>query len=204
MRKLKTLLLMGAVALVALAASSATAGAFTVSNSPAGAIAAASLGALTFSGGATIRCPVTLNGSLLAGPITIAAGERIGSITEVRIGTCEGGSVRRVLVESGSAWPIQINSVPSGLPNSVSSVQILVVNSKFDLSTFGGFVECLYEGSAPASLAVSTTRTAGVYTTGLETVLTNSERFISGNNLCPSSGSFAGSFGLTRQTLTVS
>lgn len=197
MRRLKTLLVGAAIAL-ALAATSATAGAFRVTIDRGGPITAASLGPITFEGGGTINCNVTLNGLLLGGPINVAAGEKIGEITEVRTASCSGGSIRAILVGTGaSAWPVTINSVPGGLPNSVTSIELLIRGASFNLLVFGGFVECLYRGDVPASLALRATATPGKYTTGLLSLLANTLSFVRGSGLCPSSGSMRGTFSLS-------
>lgn len=205
MRKLRRLLVVGAATLVALAALSGAADAFRVAVSRGGVISAASLGALSFEGGFTYSCSVTLNGSLLSSA-TIAAGTRIGEITEVRTATCSGGTLRGFLVGTGAAaWPMRVNSVPTGLPNEVRALEVLMEGFSWELAIFGGFGPCLYRGNAPTSLAVAATRTRGVYTTGLLSLLANSAAFVSGSGLCPRSTSLRGTFGLTpQQTLTIS
>lgn len=204
MRKVKLLLAVGAVALVALAAMSATTGAFRAAISRAGAISSASLGALTFEAGTTVTCNVTLAGSLLL-TATIVAGTKIGEITEVRTASCSGGTVREILVGTGArAWPITINSVPAGLPNSVTGIELLLNNASFNLGLFGA-IECLYRGNVPSTLALSAIRgSPGSYTTGLRGILTNTENFISGSGLCLRMGTLRGGTAFTRQTLTVS
>jgi hypothetical protein len=206
MRKLKTLLLTGAVALVALAAVTATASAFEASVSGGESIASSSLGKLTFEGPISIECGVTLRGALLSGPIGISAGARIGSISAVQIASCEGGRVRAALVEEGSPWDIQIGSVPAGLPNEVEALEIVVKQSKFQLSIFGEFINCLYQGDAPSSLEALHFRGGGEneYKAGLAAVLANSESLVSGGFGCPSRGSFSGSFALSPAEVVIS
>lgn len=206
MSKYVKLVLTSAVALVALFAVVGSAVASEATVSPAGAIASASEGKLSFTGGSfTIRCNVTLNGSLLRGPIRTEGTGQLGSITEVQIRECEGGSVSGVLFreEEGRAWAIRLVRTLGTAPNSVTGLLFNIVGAKFQLSVFGEAVNCLYAGDNGALMALTATRTAGVYTTGRITALATALPLVSGGFLCPSSGTMAGRFNITAQTITI-
>jgi hypothetical protein len=201
MSKIK-LVLTAAIAFVAMAFSVSTASAYDASVSPAGAYTATS-STLTFSdGGGVIRiiCPVTLTGSLNAGPITIAAGNSIGNISGVRIGTCAGGSAVALVA---NPWNLTINNVRGTLPNAATGLEFDVNGAAFELTVriLGISVRCLYGGTAGALLGFTG---ANPYTTGGITVLGNTVPRVSGSGVCPSSGRLNGSFALSpAQTVTV-
>jgi len=94
---------------------------------------------------------------------TIAVNETLGSITEVRIANCTGGSVERVL---SLPWPLTLRAVPSGLPDSATSFEVNIVGFAINFSTFFEIPNCLYRGTAAAILSLNDTGTDR-YTTGL-------------------------------------
>ena len=204
MSKLK-LLFAATVALVAFAALTSTAGAFRAEIRNGGAINAPSLGKITFGTSPTIQCSLTLNGTL-ATSATLAAGTRIGAINEVAISACSGGEVERVL---NVPWEIVVKSVPSGLPDSATSLSLSLRRVAFLLETFFGIINCLYaeEGTRIAGGILSLADTGtNTYTTGLlradETIQL---RRSSGSGSCPTEGGFAGTFRLNAtQSITVS
>jgi hypothetical protein len=203
MSKIK-LLLTAAVAMVAMAFAVSNASAYDVSVSPAGGITADS-SSLTFSdagGLINIVCPVTLDGTLDSGPITIAAGNPFGTIDGVTIGACRGGSAVALI---GDPWPLQINRVLGTLPNAATGLLFDVVGASFELtvSIFGIPVRCLYSGTAGALMGATG---SNPYTTsGTISVLGNTVPKAGGSSVCPSSGRLNGTFNLDpQQTLTIS
>jgi len=203
---MKKLVLTAALALVALL--SVTASAFAAHNATirnAGEIATASSGKVTFRAGEiSIECNLTLSGTLAG---TISNLERpeerqsLGSIRGVAWRECAGGEVSSVL---NTPWNILYTGETGAMPNSVTSVQFTIQNAQFLLSTFGGFVRCLYAGEAPVTMAATATRTAGTYTSGLIRTTESSFAKVSGA-LCPEAGRMTGSFNMTPvQTITVS
>jgi hypothetical protein len=205
MSLLKRTLGTGVVVAVALAAFATSAAAFRLTIEEGGTITSASLGDVVFSAGIVGRCPMTLKGSFITTGITIAAGARIGSITEVRIDnpSCTGGSMRGVLVSSASPWSITISSVPAGMPNSVTALEVRINTIGIQWAVLGGFVNCLYSGSIPLNVALNRTGTAGTYTTGLLSVLTNTQALSSGGFGCPAGGEYSGTFGLSPTKLFI-
>jgi len=200
MSKLK-LLFAATVALVAFAALTSSAGAFSARVAAGGNISSPSLGRITFGSSPTIQCNLTLNGSLRTSA-SIAVNETLGSITEVRIASCTGGSVERVL---SLPWPLTVRAIPSGLPDSATSLEVNIVRSSFNLSTFFELVNCLYSGNSAGIIEMADTGT-NTYTTGLvranETVRIG---FVRGSEACPSTGEFRGRFALNAtQSITVS
>lgn len=202
MSKIK-LVLTAAIAFVAMAFSVSTASAYDASVSPAGGITATS-STLTFSDASSvirIICPVTLTGSLNAGPITIAAGNSIGRISGVTIGTCAGGSAVALV---GSGWNLTINSTLGTLPNAATGLAFDVNGAAFELTVriLGISVRCLYGGTAGALLGFTG---ANPYTSGGITVLGNTVPKVGGSGACPSSGRLNGAFALSpTQTVSVS
>jgi hypothetical protein len=206
MLKYGKLLLTTAVALVAMFAVAGSASASEATVSPAGGIAAPSSGQLTFTGGSiSIRCNVTLNGSLLRGPIRTESTSQIGEVTEVTIAreTCSGGTVEGVL---NVPWTMTLTQTLGTAPNAITGLLFTINNAQFLLSVFGGFIDCLYAGNAGALLALSAiARTSPQqYRTGTISALNSSLSLSSGGFGCPSSGSMTGTFTVTAQTITVS
>jgi hypothetical protein len=186
-----------------------TANAFAVSASVERAGAVNATGSSTFEGsGISIVCPLTLSNSLLRGPIVVARGNQIGEVTGVTIGACNGGAVESVL---NTPWRLTINdSLPTVASLTTRNATGLLLNingAAFNLSVFGGFVNCLYSGTAGALLTMTHTARESV------TYTANSLRALEGVSLplarggfgCPANGHFAGTFALSAtQTITLS
>jgi hypothetical protein len=191
-----------AVALVAMFTVAGSAMASEATVSPAGAISAPSTGQTTFTSSFSTRCNLTLNGSLLRGPIRTESTSQIGEVTEVTIAreTCEGGTVEGVL---NVPWRMTLTQTLGTAPNAITGLLLTINNVQFLLSVFGGFVDCLYEGDVGALLVLSALRTAGTYRTGNIAALNSSLSLASGGFGCPSSGSMSGTFTVTAQTITV-
>lgn len=166
------------VALVAVAAMAGTASANTIQSRPAGSITSASLGRLTFhSSLSNVICPVTMRGSLLTEAVSNTAGTRIGSISAVSIGTCEGASGVTVL---SLPWNETLTASYTG-----TRVEFTINGASFLLHEVFGGLECLYSGNANASAAVSSS------VTGLVTSAANALRNV-GNAFCPTEGNMQG------------
>jgi hypothetical protein len=195
---MKKLFLLSALALVALAAAATSATAASLQARPGGAITATSLGKLTFAAGElSIECNLTMRGNLLTTAISKTSGTKMGEITEVRWANCVGGEVAAVL---NLPWTIAYRSISGTLPEAVTAVNFTINNSSFQLSTFGGFVNCLYSGNSEASQAL-THRAGAEYTTGLVRSLENALALRNGFG-CPESGRMRGTFSQTVQTIT--
>lgn len=195
----KKVLLTMALSLVALFATAAGASAYTATVEPAGEIETVSNGKVDFTAsGITIECNLTLAGWLEE---TVANAERAGSymgeITEVNWSECVGGSVRAVL---GLEWAITTSRINGTLPNGATSLDFVINGAEFQLSVFGGFINCLYSGNAAANMAVSG---SNPYSSG--TITTNSSYTLQSGFLCPNPGSMVGSFEMEPgQTITLS
>ena len=196
---MKKLFLLSALALVALAAAATTATAASLQASPGGAITATSLGKLSFvAGEVRIECNLTMRGNLLTTAISKTAGTKMGEITSVTWANCVGGEVAAVL---SLPWTLAYRSISGTLPEAVSAVNFTINNSSFQLSTFGGFVNCLYAGNSEASQAL-THREGAVYTSGLVRSLENALTLREGGFGCPETGRMRGTFSQTAQTIT--
>lgn len=205
MLKKTKLVVMLAIAAAAMMVAASSASAITANVSRGGAVNAT--GTSTFEGsGISIVCPLTLATNLSTGPITVARGNSLGSITGVTIGACTGGSVERVLA---LPWSLTINdtlpTIERLTTTNATGVLMNINGASFNLSTFGGFLNCLYRGTAGALLTLTPTSAgANTYTArtlrALETV---SLPLVSGSG-CPATGHFAGTFTLSAvQTVTL-
>ena len=208
----RTLVALFGAVLVALAAA-AGASALEATIEPVGAIEAPSSGEISFTGGLiTVRCPLTLHGTVSGGPIELSRGSQFGLLTDVRIGRCTGGTVERVLIDNRTrAWPAKIETVlPAGFRREdIRGILFFLERAAFQLGTFGEAVRCLYEG--PAYGLIRTVNLgenrAGAWrysTDRVDALAIASLRLISGGEACPANGSFSGSFNLNPLlTLTV-
>lgn len=196
----KKLLVTTALALVALFALTGVASAYSAAVSPAGEISSPSEGKVSFtSGEITIRCNLTLTGEL-AETVELTSGSSMGEVSSVEWANCENGNVRAVL---GLPWNLSVSATLGTLPDSGTGLQFSVDGASFQLSVFGGFVNCLYRGNALALLATNDTGT-NTYSTGNITSSANALAKVSGA-LCPESGTLSGTFRLSpQQSLTVS
>jgi hypothetical protein len=183
------LLLLAVVAIGAITAS--TASAATLNASPAGNITSASLGKVTFTGGAiNIRCNLTMTGTLAA-RAAATAGTQIGEMSRVEWAACEGGNVRSV---NNLPYRLTFNRLTA------SGIEFTVNSTNFTLSVtiFGIVVDCTYGGNVPALVELISGRT------GLIRILTNTLNRTAGSSSCPASGSMSGTFGLSpQQTITL-
>jgi hypothetical protein len=183
-----------AIALLAIALTTASAGALNMSVAPAGRVRAASSGSLTFEGGGMrIECQITLGGTISRGPIVVREGAQIGETTELTIGTCSGGRVERVLL---LPWAIKIASVLGGAgPTGLTGILFTLVGAAFKLSVFGGFVNCLYMGTTAGLAALTpTARGETRYTMGSVVSLREVEIPLITGGLCPTRGHFIATF----------
>ncbi|MGN6189914.1 MAG: hypothetical protein ACTHOE_13550 [Conexibacter sp.] len=183
------------------------AAAVTASIANAGAVALT--GALTFEGsGLSIACPLTLNRSLLRGPITVVRGAQIGEVTEVRIGACSSGSIERVL---NLPWRLTINdflpTITSLTTTNATGMLVNIVGFAINFSVLGFALNCLYRGTL--GLLFPLTHTAA----GSNTYTMRSAEFLraveiplfSGEPSCPTAIHASGRFTLsTVQTVTLS
>jgi len=188
------------VVLAALAALVTNASAFSARIERGGAISATSLGKITFGTSPTVQCSLTLNGSLRTAA-SLAAGETLGSITEVRIGACSGSQFERAL---SLPWPLKVETVPGGLPDEARVIQVSIPLFAFNVSTFFELVNCLYAGRWKASIALNDAGT-NIYTTGLLAIDEARLPFARGSEACPESWELRGRFSISpQQSITVS
>jgi hypothetical protein len=195
------LALAAATAAAALSASSAFALSATVEAG--GAVSAT--GIVTFEGsGISTSCPMTLRLSLLRGPITLAAGNQIGEVTEVSINRarCSGGSIASVL---SLPWRIVINEpLPSPIePENARGLLVNFVRWSFTLEIFGGFINCLYSGNAGALIPLTRVG-AALYTFRMFRMLETIELPLISGSGCPARVHISGTFTLSAtQTMSI-
>ncbi len=201
LRSWKALRLVALVAmLTALTAARASATPYVLSIESAGRITAASSGKIAFGTFPQVRCELTLAGTLERGPIEDFAGQQFGEVTEVRIGRCEGGEITAAL---GLPWRLTVNRLLGTLPESATGALFEIVGAALDFSDSG--LSCLYGGTADTLMSLTRGGRTGSYTSGTMTAQREPALSLrSGSGLCPSSGSFAGTFTLSpAQTIEV-
>jgi hypothetical protein len=213
MTNLKRLLSLAVIALAVTAAASVDAmAARTINIEPGLSISQPSQGKVSLTGaGLTVRCNLTIGGSLRSGPIAAEEGLQYGEINEVGWSACEGGELGRALFERGP-WPITLRSLQELRGGTCSATLIAprtanasnlckalfrITGVRFLLSAFGSIVNCLY-GEVNSSIEVfvelTLTREPGVYVTGLLRIREpNSIRGNTGGS-CPGSGELSGTF----------
>ena len=204
--RIKTLTTL-ALAVCTLALTVADASALSGTDSNGGAVNATSA-SVTFEGsGISIVCPLTVELSLLRGPIAISRGSQWGEVGGVRIGSCTGGSVSGTL---GMPWRVTLNdSLPTIMSLTTRNATGLLFTAngvQFNLSVFGGFVNCLYEGNAGWLMPLTHTFSGSATYTGrtLEGLTAVNLSLIRGGFGCPSTGHFNGNFMLaTTQTIAL-
>jgi hypothetical protein len=187
-----------AVATLAIAAASVGGGSAAAAEfqfSPGGTITGTSLGPVTFSGsGITIRCELTLTGTVTTRRVPKVAGTSYGSVTGVTVGACTGGTA----AASGLPWAVTYDAILGALPDRVSGLALTLRNTSFTL-TFSG-ISCTYGGNVSSLLAVTG---SNPYTTTLYALPATSVPLTRGSFFCPSSGSMSGTFGMSpTQTVT--
>jgi hypothetical protein len=183
------LMLLAVVALCAVCAP--TANGATIEFSPGGSITAVSLGQITFSSSTLlVRCNFTLPGTL-ATSATASAGTQFGAITRAEFGPCE-GAMRSV--NNLPAELLYSRLVAEGLEFSINRWNI--THSGY---IFGIIVSCTYEGSLPALLTITASRTGSI------TLLRNQLTKVAEGSSppCASTGTLSGTFALTQQTVTL-
>jgi hypothetical protein len=197
----KKLFLTAALAVVALLAAVGSASAFTATVSPAGNYTATGAGVLFSSGATEIICNVTLTGTLAASIAEVErSGRTIGATQTARISGCNNGATVTAL---NLPWSNTTTSVSGTLPDNATAQNFSVNNSSFNLSLFGGFANCLYQGNAAAIMPLTDTGTNTYSATNIETDGTRTIALHSGFG-CPNSGSMEGTFRLgTTQSITV-
>jgi len=152
------------------------------------------LPSLTFTtpeGFASVRCPVTLEGSLHSGVIAKVARSLIGHITNQSFGSCTGGTVRTY--GESLPWHVQYDSFSTALPN-IRSVTMRVVGMMV-LVTPTGLGSCSYrtDNASPARFRMSLYGGEVIGLTAVESATIPSATFF-----CPS-GVLRGSGQATRR-----
>ncbi|HEX4807268.1 MAG TPA: hypothetical protein VFU94_15315 [Conexibacter sp.] len=155
-----------------------------------GSVRLASLGKLTFTaGGLSLECNVTLTTTFTSRDVPVREGEALGSVTGASWSNCTGGELETVLA---LPWSITYRSFAGTLPEELTSLRTTINGFAWRLSTFGGFVGCLYRGDLGLSFPLSGRNPyrTGLLTTGLESV-----RLVSGFG-CPAEGRVSSTLGI--------
>jgi hypothetical protein len=186
-----------ALAVVASGVAASSAAALDMTIDPAGRVVTASNGKLTFGEAVSIQCNVTLKATLAATSIAVTSGAHVGEVSEVSIRNCEGGSVSGVL---GLPWEITIDAPletePEAEPRNLTGMLFELRDVAFNLSIFGGFVNCLYRGDT-AGLAELIPTGEGETTYTANAIASLGEVFVPferGSGFCPEDGAFTGEF----------
>lgn len=125
--------------------------------------------------GSTIRCPLTLEGSLHSRTIAKVAGSLIGYVNRVVFGTCEAGRLRANT--ETLPWHVTYESFSGTLPL-ITSLGKSIHNMSFEIDgeIFGLAVRCRY--NMPSERFTTTREARGVLTgetPGSETVNSSTE-----------------------------
>lgn len=125
--------------------------------------------------GSTIRCPITLEGSLHTNTFAKTASLLLGFVTRTTIGTCESGRMR--LNTETLPWHIEYSSFSGTLPN-ITSIDRKILGWSWELEgeIFGLRVKCRYTTSS--QLVIDTREARGVLTEerpGTESTLSETE-----------------------------
>lgn len=190
-----------AVAVMLALAGTAVANSATIRNAGEGTLV--SSGRVTFRAtGVSVACNITLNvrWSTSIEHADRVSGQGVGLDNGFGWSGCNGGEVGTVLVPR---WTMLYAGMTGTLPNSATSLQFTVEGMSISFSIFGGFVNCLYRGEPLMSMAMATTRTAGVYTSGSVGLNEAAYTKVSGTG-CPASMTASGFFSVSpTQTITV-
>jgi hypothetical protein len=182
-----------AAALVVLALAQ-TAAASELEVSPAGAIEAASEGAVSFAAGAvTGSCRLTLRGSFNS-LIVKVGGNAVGSVTNLAWRDCTGGTINGAL---GFPWSITYSSILGALPNQVTGLLAVLHGMQVSWLLFG-FITCLYRGDLQVLFPFSG---SNPYTTSRLNLVSGFMTLVSGTGCDRSVDLFGNTFSFTRQTI---
>lgn len=194
-------MILGVSALLIMSACAAAAHNATISNG--GEISSPSSGKATFaSGEISVTCNTTYSGTFATSVSSIEQelGQTLGSLRSAIWNECSGGELGAF---QELPWPMEYASETGALPNEVTGITYRIRNYTITLSTFGGFVRCTYRGTITATMALTRTRTAGVYTSG-SVRKTGTLTKVSGT-LCPSTKTITVTETLSpTQTITIS
>jgi hypothetical protein len=147
-----------------------------------------------FGGTLTIRCPITLEGSLHSRTLSKVSGQLIGYVTRVfdRTEACSGGSIR-ILAES-LPWHLRYDRFIGALP-SITGIRLQLIGAAY-LLTFIGSVNCLFTATATKPALGIAEREAGGTVRTLRADETSQIPLTPGAPLnsafCPPEGSFQG------------
>jgi hypothetical protein len=134
-------------------------------------------------GGATVRCPVTLEGSYHSRTISKVVGSLIGYLTKTTVGTCNGGTARANT--ETLPWHIRYASFTGTLPT-IRTISQNIIRSSFTVGILG--INCRY---TPAEVTAVVTREAGGVATGITFTKENITSETGG--FCPNTNRFTGS-----------
>jgi hypothetical protein len=196
MRTSAKLGLTGLLAAMVLAAALSTASARNLEVSPQGILT--SWIALEFqSSAATVRCPVTLDGSFHSRTIPKTVNLLIGAITEVRIKreSCTNGSAS--INNATLPWHILYRGFTGNLPT-ITSVRIAMARYRFTVTVLG--IPCTYGTTEDTTTGSAALNAAGEVTELTPVAGINISNIIEGRNPgelfgCPRTGNLASAAG---------
>jgi hypothetical protein len=154
-----------------------------------------------FGGLFTMRCPLTLEGTLHSRTISKVSGQLVGYITRAIVGPreqCTGGSA--VILSATLPWHIHYDSFIGALPR-ITGVRIQIVNFGWQTTArvLGSETSCLWKSTAAAPfLSILELNTETGRGESLRADETQSIPEFEGPGACPQSVSFRG-----RATVTV-
>lgn len=106
----------------------------------------------------TVRCPITLEGSLRSATIAKTAGAEIGSITGASFGTCSSGHM--TVLRETLPWRVRYASFAGTLPN-ITSINTNIVNMAFQIEEAAFGITCLMMSSPTNPVTLTYNLAAG-------------------------------------------
>jgi hypothetical protein len=140
---------------------------------------------------ATVRCPLTLEGSFHSRTVAKVVSSLVGYVTRAIVGSsaaCTGGHA--TVLTATLPWHVAYSSFSGTLPN-ITSVRLLLKRVAFLLEVGLG-TSCLYAEDGMTPVAGFVNREAGGRITGLTEDETIRLVKVSGTFGCPSQGGFRG------------
>jgi len=145
----------------------------------------------------TVRCPVTLEGSMHSRTIPKIQGLLIGSITKISVkeASCTGGTARP---ERPPPWHLTYEGFTGRLPN-IETVRMLMQRYQYAIIAFG--VTCKYGTSTDNMTGSLLLNAGGEVTNDVPLTGRNITNLLEGGGLCPANGTMVG--GITDGVMTV-
>lgn|SRR5829696_3083775 len=129
--------------------------------------------------GTTVRCPLTLEGSLHSAVITKTLGALIGHITRGTINSAGCAAGGFTILQANLPWHVRYNGFQGTLPN-ITAVRTTVINMAFRLQSPSGTCLFLTTATQPLSMQLNRAAGGGLTSAVLSGTITSSEACVFG------------------------